>query len=61
MFRQKKLNRFLYRNVRAMSLYSTEPTHRGVLKNFKVTLCVGCVLYRDIARTFLYGILFSFF
>ena len=36
MFRQKKLNRFLYRNVRAMSLYNTGPTHRGTLKNFKV-------------------------
>ena len=32
MFRQKKLNRFLYRNVRAMSLYSTAPTHMGTLK-----------------------------
>ena len=37
MFRQKKLNRFLYRNVRAMSLYNTEPTHRGNLKIFKVS------------------------
>ena len=35
MFRQKKLNRFLYRNVRAMSLYNTGPTHRGTLKNSK--------------------------
>ena len=31
MFRQKKLNRFLYRNVRAMSLYNTVPTHMGTL------------------------------
>ena len=28
MFRQKKLNRFLYRNVRTMSLYDTGPTHQ---------------------------------
>ena len=37
MFRQKKLNRFLYRNVRAMSLYNTESTHRGTWKSFKVS------------------------
>ena len=85
MFRQKKLNRFLYRNVRAMSLYNTVPTHRGIIfpiqytlpkavrfgtQNLKVakgrifpvlgTLYFS-VLYRDIARTFLYRNLFSFF
>ena len=37
MFRQKKLNRFLYRNVRAMSLCNTESTHRNSLKFFKVS------------------------
>ena len=38
MFRQKKLNRFLYRNVRAMSLYKTISSSTGVFLKISSTV-----------------------